>query len=72
MKTIATNSSGATITQIMEGTGKSNAQVKRYLQTLKALELIEYIGTLKYGRYYLTEIIKAKLKLLHDNLHDKK
>ena len=46
----------------MARTGKSNAQVKRYLKTLKTLELIEFQGAAKTGKYYLTKKIKAKLK----------
>ena len=46
----------------MEGTGKSNAQVKRYLQTLKILNLIEFQGAAKTGKYYLTKKIKSKIK----------
>lgn len=62
VNTIATDDKGATIMQIMEGTGKSNAQVKRYLHILKTLELIEFQGAAKTGKYYLTEKMKAKLK----------
>jgi ATP-dependent DNA helicase RecG len=62
VRTIAANEEGASINQIMERTGKSNAQVKRYLQTLKTLRLIEFQGASKTGRYYLTKKMKAKLK----------
>lgn len=62
VRTIAANDKGASISQIMARTGKSNAQVKRYLKTLKTLELIEFQGAAKTGKYYLTKKIKAKLK----------
>ena len=62
VKAIAKNEQGTSITQIMEGTGKSNAQVKRYLQTLKILNLIEFQGAAKTGKYYLTKKIKSKIK----------
>lgn len=62
VRTIVANDKGTSITQIMERTGKSNAQVKRYLQTLKALDLIEFRGAPKTGKYYLTKKLKLKLK----------
>jgi ATP-dependent DNA helicase RecG len=62
VRTIAANDKGASISQIMDGTRKSNAQVKRYLQTLKILDLIEFQGAAKTGKYYLTNKMKEKLK----------
>lgn len=44
------------------GVLKSNAQVKRYLQTLKNLDLIEFQGSPKTGKYLLTEKFSAKIK----------
>jgi len=46
----------------MDATGKSNATVKRYLQVLREISLIEFKGAAKTGRYYLTDNAVKKIK----------
>lgn len=41
-------------------TNKSNATVKRYLQLLKAIQAIEFRGSVKTGKYYLTDKMVKK------------
>jgi hypothetical protein len=47
----------------MEGTEKSHRTVKRYLQTLKILNLIEFQGAAKTGKYYLNKENKVENKV---------
>ena len=49
------------INEIMKKTGKSNATVKRYLQILKTINLIEFKGAAKIGKYFLTKIAINKI-----------
>ncbi|WP_269240004.1 hypothetical protein [Flavobacterium limnophilum] len=51
---------GVGINEIMGVTNKSNATVKRYLQLLKAIQAIEFRGSVKTGKYYLTEEMVKK------------
>lgn len=60
VKAVVNSDNGASITQIMDKTGKSNAQVKRYIQKLKNLDLIEFIGSPKTGKYFLTKKFNTK------------
>lgn len=53
---------GASFKDMMEATGKSQATVKRYLQTLKELKLITFKGAAKTGRYYLTADARRRIK----------
>ncbi len=46
----------------MDATGKSNATVKRYIQVLREINFIEFIGAAKTGRYYLTNQSEKKIK----------
>lgn len=62
VKTIVTHDEGASIKDIMDATGKSNATVKRYLQVLRGIEFIEFKGAAKTGRYYLTNRYVKKIK----------
>jgi DNA-binding IclR family transcriptional regulator len=50
----------------MEVTKKSNATVKRYLQILKTIGLIEFRGSAKTGKYYLTNDAIKKLKKVNE------
>lgn len=53
---------GASINDIIEATGKSNATAKRYLQTLKEVGLVEFRGVPKTGKYYLTSKAKKTIR----------
>lgn len=53
---------GASIKDIMDATGKSNATVKRYLQVLREIKLIEFKGAAKTGRYCLTNQAERKIR----------
>ncbi len=61
VKTIINQKEGAVINDIMRATGKSNATVKRYLQILRDLKLVEFRGATKTGKYYLTAETAKKL-----------
>jgi len=60
--TIVKRNDGASIKDIMDATGKSNATAKRYLQTLREINFIEFKGAAKTGRYYLTNEAEKKIK----------
>jgi DNA-binding IclR family transcriptional regulator len=62
VKAIIANDRGATINEIMNAIGKSNATAKRYLQILKTIDLIEFKGAAKTGKYFITPIALAKMK----------
>ena len=62
VNTIIQLKEGASIKDIMDATGKSNATVKRYLQVLREISLIEFKGAAKTGRYYLTDNAVKKIK----------
>jgi ATP-dependent DNA helicase RecG len=62
VKTIASTDKGVSINEVMQKTGKSNATVKRYLQLLKAINLIEFKGSAKTGKYYITTKAFTKMK----------
>ena len=47
----------------MSKIGKSNATVKRYLQILKTIGLVEFIGTPKTGKYYINPSALSKMKM---------
>jgi DNA-binding IclR family transcriptional regulator len=47
---------------LIDKLGKSRATVTRYLQILRDLNLIEFIGADKTGSYHLTEKAKEKLQ----------
>jgi len=53
---------GASINDLIKATNKSRRTVQRYIQILKILEMIEFIGAAKTGKYFLTTNMKAKLK----------
>ena len=53
---------GVSINGLIESIGKSHRTVQRYLQILKTLDLIEFKGASKTGKYYLTKKMKEKLK----------
>jgi predicted transcriptional regulator len=61
VKVIIVDNKGVSINEIIKGTGKSNATVKRYLQILKTIGLIEFKGAAKSGKYFIT--IKALTKM---------
>jgi predicted HTH transcriptional regulator len=46
---------GASLESIVKATGKSAPTVKRYLQLLKELGLVEFLGSKKSGKYLITE-----------------
>jgi len=58
---IILGSEGVSINEVMEATGRSNATVKRYLQTLKNIGLIEFKGSPKTGKYFITSTTAKKL-----------
>ena len=62
VKAIAANDDGVSINEIMSKIGKSNAQVKRYLQILRTINFIEFKGASKTGKYYITPKLLAKIK----------
>lgn len=62
VNTIIKLNDGASIKDIMDATGKSNATVKRYLQVLREINFIEFKGAAKIGRYYLTNQAEKKIK----------
>lgn len=53
---------GASINDLIKATNKSRRTVQRYIQILKTLELIEFQGAPKTGKYFLTKKMIAKLK----------
>jgi len=61
IKVIADQEYGASINDIMHATSKSNATVKRYLQLLREINLIEFRGSPKTGRYNLTKQMAKKI-----------
>jgi ATP-dependent DNA helicase RecG len=62
VKLVAQSDTGASINELIESIGKSHRTTQRYLQILKTLDLIEFNGAAKTGKYYLTKKMKAKLK----------
>ncbi|MCD4698199.1 MAG: winged helix-turn-helix transcriptional regulator [Bacteroidales bacterium] len=48
---IIADDSGVSINEIMSKTSKSNATVKRYLNILKTIDLIEFKGATKTGKF---------------------
>jgi len=58
---ILANNEGVSINEIMKKIGKSNATVKRYLRILKILNLVEFRGSAKTGKYFLTQKAKRKI-----------
>jgi ATP-dependent DNA helicase RecG len=62
IKAMVANDNGVSINDVMDKTGKSNATVKRYLQTLKELELVEFRGAAKTGKYFVKPKALAKIK----------
>ena len=62
VKAIIVNNKGVSINEIMSKIGKSNAQVKRYLQILRTIHLIEFKGAAKTGKYFITPYALAKIK----------
>jgi ATP-dependent DNA helicase RecG len=62
VNTITIFKDGASIKDIMDATGKSNATVKRYLKVLREIGLIEFRGAAKTGKYYLTANAIKKIK----------
>jgi hypothetical protein len=62
VKVILKLNEGASIKDIMDATGKSNATVKRYLQLLREINFIEFKGSTKTGRYFLTNQAVKKTK----------
>ena len=59
--TILNLKEGAGIKDIMGATGKSNATVKRYLQTLREINFVEFKGATKSGKYFLTKYALNKI-----------
>ena len=62
VKSIIVKEKGASINDVMDKTGKSNATVKRYLQILKIIDLVEFKGTPKTGKYFITPVALIKMK----------
>jgi len=52
---------GVSINEMVTATGKSIATVKRYIQTLKSIGLIEFKGSSKTGKYFLTAKVANRL-----------
>lgn len=59
---VATIEKGVSITELIKKTSKSNATVKRYLQTLRMAGLIEFKGAAKTGKYFVSKSALAKIK----------
>ncbi len=62
VKSVNQSDTGVSINELIESIGKSHRTVQRYLQILKTLDLIEFKGAAKTGKYYLTKNMRAKLK----------
>ena len=62
VKSILADEKGVSLNQVMKNTGKSNATVKRYLQILKTIDLVEFKGSAKTGKYFITKKVLAKMK----------
>ncbi len=61
VKAIIADDQGVSINEVMRKTGKSNATVKRYLQILKTIDLIEFKGAAKTGKYSITPKALTKI-----------
>jgi ATP-dependent DNA helicase RecG len=59
---VATNEKGVSITELIKKANKSSATVKRYLQTLKAIGIIEFKGAAKTGKYFVNKTALARIK----------
>ena len=62
IREIMASDNGVSINDVMDKTGKSNATVKRYLQTLKEVGLIEFKGAAKTGKYFVKTKSLARIK----------
>ena len=58
---IYNDSKGVPIGILIEKTGKSIATVKRHIQILNKLYIIEFKGAAKTGKYFLTESFRKKI-----------
>ncbi len=62
VKVINKNINGVGINELIKVSEKSHRTVQRYLQTLKIINLIEFQGAAKTGKYFLTKKFKSKIK----------
>ncbi len=62
VKAISSSDVGITINELVANIDKSHRTIQRYIQLLKTLELIEFKGAAKTGKYYLTAQAERKLK----------
>ena len=62
VKVIESSNSGCKFNDLRKKIGKSHRTVQRYIQLLKTLDLIEFQGAAKTGKYYLTKKMQTKLK----------
>lgn len=59
---IVSKENGVTINEVMNKTGKSNASAKRFLKILKTIDLVEFKGTAKAGKYFIKPNALFKMK----------
>lgn len=62
VKAISLSDSGITINELVSNIDKSHRTIQRYIQLLKTLDLIEFKGAAKTGKYYLTAKTERRLK----------
>ena len=62
VKAIRSTDVGITINELVANIDKSHRTIQRYIQLLKTLDLIEFKGAAKTGKYYLTAKAERKLK----------
>lgn len=62
VKVINRNINEVGINELIKVSEKSHRTVQRYLQTLKIINLIEFQGAAKTGKYFLTKKFKSKIK----------
>jgi len=53
---------GITINDLVKTIEKSHRTIQRYIQLLKTIEFIEFRGTAKTGKYFLTAKAKRDLE----------
>ncbi len=62
VKAISSRDDGITINELVANIDKSHRTIQRYIQLLKTLDLIEFKGAAKTGKYHLTAKAERKLK----------
>jgi ATP-dependent DNA helicase RecG len=62
VKAVRNIDTGITINEFIANIDKSHRTIQRYIQLLRTLDLIEFKGAAKTGKYYLTAKTEHKLK----------